>query len=278
MVLICTSGSAGLNYAPAVAEAYFQQVPLLVLTADRPPEWIDQLDGQTIRQRNLYGAHAKGSFDFPVDTSLPDAKWHSERIINEAINLAQAVPAGPVQVNVPLREPFYPQAGAEMQYEAVKIIRRSTSPVGLSNALSAEFAQHLQTAKRILVVVGQRRFDASFNLSILAFAATYGAPIVADSIANIGHESKQVITRHDVFLAGLDKRQRDGLKPDLLITVGQSLISKSLKLFLREAAPAQHWHLQEAGETADTFRSLTSVIQVSPEAFFAQLQQPSRHH
>jgi 2-succinyl-5-enolpyruvyl-6-hydroxy-3-cyclohexene-1-carboxylate synthase len=114
VVLVCTSGTAGLNYAPAVAEAFFQQIPLLVLTADRPPEWIDQLDGQTIRQRNLYGAHAKGAFDFPADTSHPDAKWHSERIINEAINLTQAAPAGPVQVNVPLREPFYPKAGEEM--------------------------------------------------------------------------------------------------------------------------------------------------------------------
>ena len=111
VALVCTSGTAGLNYAPAVAEAFFQQIPLLIFTADRPPEWIDQLEGQTIRQHNLYGAHAKGAFEFPVETSHPDAKWHSARIINEAINLAQAAPAGPVQVNVPLREQFYPQAG-----------------------------------------------------------------------------------------------------------------------------------------------------------------------
>ena len=65
VALVCTSGTAGLNYAPAVAEAYFQQIPLVIFTADRPPEWIDQLDGQTIRQRDLYGAHAKGAFDFP---------------------------------------------------------------------------------------------------------------------------------------------------------------------------------------------------------------------
>ena len=55
VALVCTSGTAGLNYAPAVAEAFFQQIPLVIFTADRPPEWIDQLDGQTIRQRNLYG-------------------------------------------------------------------------------------------------------------------------------------------------------------------------------------------------------------------------------
>src|SRR6476469_6599975 len=124
VVLVCTSGSAGLNYAPAVAEAFFQQIPLLVLTADRPPEWIDQLDGQTIRQPNLYGRHAKGAFEFPVDTAHPDAKWHAERMINEAINLASAYPAGPVQVNVPLREPFYPKKDEPAHYEAnVKIIR-----------------------------------------------------------------------------------------------------------------------------------------------------------
>ncbi|MBC8082789.1 MAG: 2-succinyl-5-enolpyruvyl-6-hydroxy-3-cyclohexene-1-carboxylic-acid synthase, partial [Hymenobacter sp.] len=117
VVLVCTSGTAGLNYAPAVAEAYFQQIPLVIFTADRPPEWIDQLDGQTVRQHNLYGAHAKGAFEFPVDTSHADAKWHSARLINEAINLAQAAPAGPVQVNVPLREPFYPKAGEEIRYE-----------------------------------------------------------------------------------------------------------------------------------------------------------------
>ena len=124
VALVCTSGTAGLNYAPAVAEAFFQQIPLLIFTADRPPEWIDQLDGQTIRQHNLYGAHAKGAFEFPVDTAHADAKWHSARIVNEAINLAQAAPAGPVQVNVPLREPFYPKAGEEIRYEQdVKIIR-----------------------------------------------------------------------------------------------------------------------------------------------------------
>ncbi|RYU77766.1 thiamine pyrophosphate-binding protein, partial [Hymenobacter persicinus] len=96
VALVCTSGTAGLNYAPAVAEAYFQQIPLVVFTADRPPEWIDQLDGQTIRQADLYGAHAKGTFTFPADTSHADAKWHSARLVSEAINLAQQFPAGPV--------------------------------------------------------------------------------------------------------------------------------------------------------------------------------------
>jgi len=70
VALICTSGSASLNYAPAIAEAFFQEIPLVVITADRPPEWIDQWDGQTIRQENIYGRHVKKSFNVAVDLSL----------------------------------------------------------------------------------------------------------------------------------------------------------------------------------------------------------------
>lgn len=74
-VLVCTSGSAALNYAPAVAEAYFSNTPLLILTADRPPEWIDQRDGQTIRQENIFGKHVKASYQLPVETSHEDSAW-----------------------------------------------------------------------------------------------------------------------------------------------------------------------------------------------------------
>ncbi|GAA4354840.1 2-succinyl-5-enolpyruvyl-6-hydroxy-3-cyclohexene- 1-carboxylic-acid synthase [Hymenobacter saemangeumensis] len=274
VVLVCTSGTAGLNYAPAVAEAFFQQIPLLILTADRPPEWIDQLDGQTIRQRNLYGAHAKGAFDFPADTSHPDAKWHSERIINEAINLTQAAPAGPVQVNIPLREPFYPKAGEEMGYEAeVRVSRQVNIPQHVANRdLYDELASPLQMESRVLVVVGQQPFSKKLSETLQNFTRNYGIPVVADIIANLSADSF-VVRKQDVLLAGLNESQKLDLRPDLLITFGQSLISKSLKLFLRNASPRQHWHIQASGEVADTFRSLTSIIRMEPEAFFSQLAQ-----
>ena len=136
-VLICTSGTAALNYAPAVAEAFFLQVPLLVLTADRPPEWIDQLDGQTIRQQQVYGQHIKRSFDFPVALENPDAVWHTERMVSEALNEAVAYPAGPVHINVPLREPFYPADGENLQYGTeVKVIEEDAGvEAGAGNAL-----------------------------------------------------------------------------------------------------------------------------------------------
>jgi 2-succinyl-5-enolpyruvyl-6-hydroxy-3-cyclohexene-1-carboxylate synthase len=270
VVLVCTSGTAGLNYAPAVAEAFFQQIPLLVLTADRPPEWIDQLDGQTIRQRNLYGAHTKGTFDFPADTAHADAKWHAERIINEAINLSRSGPAGPVHVNVPLREPFYPKAGEEMGYEAaVKIICDDHSNTILPPAEILDLRRQLRDAGRVLVVAGQQPESPALTAALHEFAAARQVTVVADTIANLG--DVPAVRHHDTFLAGLAKEQKADLRPDLLITFGQSLISKSLKLFLREAAPAQHWHLQPAGEVADTFRRLTRIIRVQPAVFFQQL-------
>ncbi|MBO2008120.1 2-succinyl-5-enolpyruvyl-6-hydroxy-3-cyclohexene-1-carboxylic-acid synthase [Hymenobacter negativus] len=298
VALVCTSGTAGLNYAPAVAEAFFQHIPLVIFTADRPPEWIDQLDGQTIRQRNLYGAHAKGEFEFPVDTTHADAKWHSARIVNEAINLAQAAPAGPVQVNVPLREPFYPKAGEGIGYEKdVKITREAPMP---SSSIDADVYQELKQAKRMLLVVGQQPANARVTAAVLRFAEVFGVPVVSDSIANIASpipireggsgayypdassllaSAGQLMTHQDVFLAGMPAAVKQDLQPDLLITFGQSLISKSLKLFLRDAAPSQHWHIQATGPVADTFRSLTKIIRCEPEQFFsrwAPAQLPAR--
>ncbi|MDQ2793965.1 MAG: 2-succinyl-5-enolpyruvyl-6-hydroxy-3-cyclohexene-1-carboxylic-acid synthase, partial [Bacteroidota bacterium] len=295
VALVCTSGTAGLNYAPAIAEAFFQQIPLVIFTADRPPEWIDQLDGQTIRQHNLYGAHAKGAFEFPVDTSHPDAKWHSARMINEAINLAQAAPAGPVQVNVPLREPFYPKEGEAIGYEKdVKIVLNVSAK---AERVGFSLYQELKAIQRIVVVVGQQPADAVTTAAVAKFAAVFGAPVITDTIANIAspvslcgsrasHDAfypdvssmlpkpfEQVVTHHDVFLAGLSAAGKEALRPDLLITFGQSLISKSLKLFLRDAKPAQHWHIQAEGPVADTFRCLTRTIRSEPAQFFAQWAQ-----
>lgn len=293
VALVCTSGTAGLNYAPAVAEAFFQHIPLVIFTADRPPEWIDQLDGQTIRQHQLYGAHAKGAFAFPVDTTHPDAKWHSARLVNEAINLAQAAPAGPVQVNVPLREPFYPKAGEEIRYEQeVQIIRETPERPMLSAGDARVLYQELKQARRLLVVVGQQPANAELATAVAKFAAVFGVPVVSDVIANLAGlvpnrvggieaayypdcssllptQAEQFVTRHDVFLAGLSAEDKAALRPDILITCGLSLVSKSLKLFLRDAAPAQHWHIQASGPVADTFRRLTQVVRCTPTDFFS---------
>lgn len=278
VALVCTSGTAGLNYAPAVAEAYFQQIPLLVFTADRPPEWIDQLDGQTIRQADLYGAHAKGSFTFPADTTHADAQWHATRIVSEAIALAEQFPAGPVQVNVPLREPFYPKLGEELQFGPVKVTRELPGRPQLPAATLQELRDAVQSTSRVLVVAGQHPADTELQLALLQFATTHQVPVVGDLIANLhlpaaaGFDQRlRPLGRQDVFMTVPEPGLKEALRPELLITFGQSLISKALKLYLRNAKPAQHWHIQAAGAVADTFQSLTKVVRMEPVDFFAAL-------
>ena len=269
VVLVCTSGSAGLNYAPAVAEAFFQQVPLLVLTADRPPEWIDQLDGQTIRQQNLYGRHVKAAFDFPADTAHPDAKWHSERLVNEAINLTQAAPFGPVHVNVPLREPFYPPAGEEIKFEAdVKII---TQTFHAHYPHDEPLNWNLEKYERVLFVFGQPPYgrpnysQATAPEAGTAMSATGALVIVADAIAQV----PQAIGHQDVFLS----QPRPELAPDLLITCGQAILSKALKQQLRKFPPKAHWHImpEAAAAAPDLYKSLTALKRGEPFLLYSAL-------
>ena len=271
MALVCTSGTAGLNYAPAVAEAFFQQVPLVVFTADRPPEWVDQLDGQTIRQQELYGRHIKKSYSFPVDLSHPDARWHGERMISEAINEALAFPPGPVHVNVPLREPFYPAPGEEVQFNPqVKVIREIPNHYPLNPAAVPELQRELASFARVLVVAGQGMPDEPLLRALETFQAKTGAVVAGDIISNT-HSSLRVIRHPDVLVPMLGEDEKEQLRPDLLLTFGQSIISKNLKLFLRANPPREHWHLQPAGAVADTFQALTRVVRVTPLSFFSTL-------
>ncbi|WP_026464773.1 2-succinyl-5-enolpyruvyl-6-hydroxy-3-cyclohexene-1-carboxylic-acid synthase [Adhaeribacter aquaticus] len=270
-VLVCTSGTAAYNYAPAIAEAFFQQVPLLVITADRPPEWVDQLDGQTIRQQNIYGKHIKRSFDFPVDLGHPDAQWFATRMISEAINEAHTYPAGPVHINVPLREPFYPAPGQEIVFdENIKIIEDLPNSFPLDGSLIPQLEKELTTAKRIVVVAGQQPYNEELLTALDAFKHKYPVTIIGDLITNT-HTLPGLIRHQDVFLSPKDENLAKRLTPDLLITFGLSILSKNLKLFLRHNKPKAHWHIQPAGDVADTFQALTRIIRVKPLQFFKEL-------
>jgi 2-succinyl-5-enolpyruvyl-6-hydroxy-3-cyclohexene-1-carboxylate synthase len=273
VALVCTSGSAAYNYAPAVAEAFYQHIPLLILTADRPTEWVDQFDGQTIRQENIYGRHVKANFSMPVDLSHPDAKWHSERIVSEAINIAGAKPCGPVHINIPLREPFYPTEASPLRFEKnVKVIKTTASQNQISEAdwkmLIAEFSQ----SKKTLLVAGQSTYDENFIGQITELSQKLKAPVITDIISNL-QAAEETIRNHDMILADLNAPEVKDLQPELLISFGNSVISKSLKSFLRKYKPAGHWHIQAGTTAPDTFQSLTRVIQSGdPFTFLNELR------
>ncbi|MTI22790.1 2-succinyl-5-enolpyruvyl-6-hydroxy-3-cyclohexene-1-carboxylic-acid synthase [Fulvivirga sp. RKSG066] len=269
--LVCTSGSAALNYAPAIAEAYFQHIPLLVLTADRPPEWIDQYDGQTIRQRDIYGKHVKESYQLPVDLENEESEWHCYRMLSEAINTSLEYPAGPVHINLPFREPFYPQKDQITSYnKAVKVITQTGSRPVLPESELKSLIDRWQNTQRKLIIGGQGSLDDKLASILEQLSATQKVPIIGDILSNL-HQVDEVIAHSDVFLGQGKKGLAESLQPNLIVTFGKSTISKNLKLFLRNHPAVEHWHIQPAGSAADTFKSLTEVLHTTPEIFFSKL-------
>ncbi|MEX2514167.1 MAG: 2-succinyl-5-enolpyruvyl-6-hydroxy-3-cyclohexene-1-carboxylic-acid synthase [Cyclobacteriaceae bacterium] len=266
VVLVCTSGSATLNYGPAIAEAYFQQVPLLVVTADRPPEWIDQWDGQTIRQDQMYGKHVKGSFQFPDDSLHPDKAWHAQRICHEAIALSKSGPMGPVHINIPIREPFYPGAEETFDFTPGKATLEVIPGVpSLKEETWIKIKNQLIPFRKILIVPGQQKPDPVIKSLLVGLVENNQAVVVTDTISNLTFRDS--IIHHDFFLHGASRTEE--LEPDLIISFGKSIISKSLKLFLRKSKAA-HWHLQAFGYVPDIYQRLSKIIQVKPE-YFLQL-------
>lgn len=266
VVLVCTSGTAAQQYGAAIAEAFYQQTPLIVMTADRPPEWWDQADGQTIRQQQLHRNHVKATYDLPASYAHPDEVWQINRQTNEALLEAQRFPPGPVHLNVPIREPFYPDEGQALGFGAVRLIREQAPATALPTAAIAQWESELASLANILIVPGQMHQEAAATAEA---AALWPAPVLADVISN-AQQPSQVITMQDWFLANA-LPQPQALQPDLLITYGRSVISKNTKLFLRKNPPKAHWHISEAGYVPDTFQSLTHIIRASPKAFFQSL-------
>lgn len=277
VVLVCTSGSAAYNFAPAVAEAYFSNTPLVVFTADRPREWIAQHDGQTIYQSGIYGRHVKASFDLPQDYHHPDSTWAINRIINEAVNLSMTAPAGPVHINAPFREPLYPPASEKTTFtEGLRVIAGPSASYGLSDEQRETIRKDLRSFSRILIVAGQGQPDPALWTAVREASRSLSAPVVADIISNAdGHD---IIRHSDLFLGQAPDDLKKSLQPDLLITFGGSLISKNLKLFLRRHPAARHWHIQEAGVPADTFKSLTDTFHCAPADFMTFVSSIAGNH
>lgn len=275
-ILLTTSGTAAYNLAPAIAEAYFGLIPLVVFTADRPTEWIGQQDGQTIFQYEIFGRHVKKSFQLPQDYDHDDAKWGLNRIVNEAINLSKQNPPGPVHVNIPFREPLYPQDNTPITYnDSPRIIEDHTPGPTLTAADKELISDIWPTFHNVLIVSGQQPADPTLVEALTTFFSYHNIPIVGEVISNM-HPIAKVVRHADIFLGEARPDIKKTLRPDLLITFGGPLVSKHLKLFLREYPPHTHWHIQPDGAVADTFKSVSDIFHSPPTEFFDFLSSITR--
>lgn len=265
VALICTSGSAVLNYGPAVAEAFHQRIPLLIIAADRPEEWTGQGEGQTIRQRDVLQPHLKYSVQLPrANDDL--SNWHCNRLINEAIDATLLPVAGPVQVNAPFEEPLYGmrEAGAAP---------RLVAPVPVESFLLPDRgwrAEKLSSALKVMVLVGQGTWSEGMQAQLKQLAALPQCVVFTEATSNL--DDPAFMTCIDRTLEGVNASNASSLKPDILVTFGGAIVSKRIKGLLRQWRPADHWHVDAGGAYMDTFQSLTYHIAVQPHIFLAQVE------
>ncbi len=271
VALIATSGSAVLNYGPAIAEAFYQRVPLLVITADRPEEWVDQGEGQAIRQQGVLALHMKRSVQLPRDPQDELARWHVGRLINEAIDATLLPVPGPVHVNVPFAEPLYGQASPDAAMQS-----RLIAPVMTEPFIMPEHARWLAgqmgACRKVMVLVGQGRWSNGLKTRLVRLASLPQVTVHTEATSNL--DDPAFITCIDRAIEGVNPANEDDLRPDLLITFGGAVVSKRIKTLLRKWRPQQHWNVDPGQRHYDTYQSLTQDIAVSPDVFLAQVAEP----
>jgi len=287
VAVVCTSGSALLNYYPAIAEAYYSKIPLVVISADRPKHLIDVGDGQTIRQENvfenhiLYAANLKQDVDennerfserknissFSLDKllSIGEARLDkNQELINIAINRA-IEHQGPVHINVPFAEPLY-----DIQDDFTEEITL-VAPKIHSNAINYEhfdeFLRKWKLAKKRMVLIGVNPPN-KIEQEFLDYLGNDSATIVFTESTSNTHSSN-FFPGIDKIIAPLNDVEFSELQPDILLTMGGLIVSKKIKAFLRNYKPKDHYHIGE-NKAFDTFFCLKYHFRMSENSFFKE--------
>ncbi|WP_338377289.1 2-succinyl-5-enolpyruvyl-6-hydroxy-3-cyclohexene-1-carboxylic-acid synthase [uncultured Flavobacterium sp.] len=258
VALVCTSGSALLNYYPAVAEAFYSQIPLIVVSADRPQNKIDIGDGQTIRQENVFTNHCL------YNANLTEYASNDNDIkINVAIHEA-IVKKGPTHINVPFEEPLYDLV-TELSV-APKLLTYENEVHDFT--VEEKFIQQWNLAKKKLILVGELKPNAIENSIIDVLAKDNSVVVLTEKTSNLHHDT--FIDTIDTLITPFTHEDFKNFQPEILITFGGMVVSKRIKAFLRKYKPQQHWHIDTL-RAYDTYGSLTEHFKTHPNNFFTQL-------
>ncbi len=267
VAVLCTSGSAALNFAPAISEAYYQRIPLIVITADRPKEWTDQGDGQTINQTKLFNNFIRGQYDLKGDAYTDGEFWYNDRCLSEGFVVATVSDPGPVHFNIPLSEPLY--STEETVEPSLRIFNAVVTDRTVPANKLSKLAEEFNSSKKVMILAGQGEWDSSV-LPVLDQLATFRKVIVlTESTSNL--HQPDFIENIDLCITHFNQEEEKIFSPDLLITIGGAIISKRIKALLRRHKPASHWNIHPFDSYMDTYQSLTTSIAVEPDKFFQQL-------
>jgi 2-succinyl-5-enolpyruvyl-6-hydroxy-3-cyclohexene-1-carboxylate synthase len=257
VVLVCTSGSALLNYYPAFAEAFYSQIPMIVISADRPQSKIDIGDGQTIRQENVFENHSLYNANLDEAVSI-----ENDLKINEAINTA-IDKKGPVHINAPFEEPLY-ETVSELSV-AVNNIASANESQTISIEELAQFAAIWNNSSRKMVLVGVNDPNVVSDKTVEALANDNSVVVMTETTSNLHHPS--FINNIDTIITPFTNEDFDDFCPDILVTFGGMIVSKRIKAFLRKYKPKHHWHIDTL-RAYDTFGILSQHFEVDINVFF----------
>lgn len=258
VAVVCTSGSALLNYYPAVAEAFYSQIPLLVVSADRPQSKIDIGDGQTIRQENVFANHIVFSANL---TEIASEK--NDDLIVTAIETAFAQ-KGPAHINVPFEEPLYETLLAPTYVPKITVSNFEEFKFNLDE----QFVSEWQSAKKKLILVGELLPNSIEQKFIDILANDESVVVLLEKTSNLHHPT--FIDRIDTLVSTFSVEDKQNFQPDILLTFGGMVVSKRIKALLRTYQPKQHWHVDKL-RAYDTFGCLSAHFQTDITTFLNQL-------
>lgn len=259
----CTSGTAALNLGPAVAEAFYQQLPLLVITADRPAAWIGQMDGQTIPQAGIFREITRQSVHLPQIRD-EEEEWYCNRLINEAILSLDSGIKGPSHINIPLGEPLFGFNTPALP--PVRVIRQSTA--GYIIHKEDRYAERFANYSKRMIIIGQLPPNHGLTEILEKLREKTDTVVLAEQLSNIPVKETSAF---DTMLYAVSDSASEEWTPDLVISLGGHIVSKRLKQFIRSANIREHWHISPSGEVTDPFQRVTDIIRSDYATFLRYL-------
>lgn len=272
VALVCTSGTAVLNYSPAVAEAYYHGIPLIIISADRPMEWIDQDDSQTIRQNDCLKNFIKSGYDLYADSDNDTYLWYANRTVNQALLTATTGKPGPIHLNIHLDSPLNKITEFNPAERKIEVIERA----GKLSVRDIDMLAERAAGKRTLIVAGFMPPSHKMQKAMVELLRHDNIAVMAETISNLHLPEENYMI--DSVLCRMSDRQKQQLRPEIVISLGGALVSRQLKEYLRQQKPEEHWHVGYSDNLIDCFQALTLKIELKAEEFAMQFAKRLRRY
>ncbi len=282
VALVVTSGTATAELYPAIIEAYQQRVPLIVCTADRPPELLDCGANQTINQNNLYKNHIRWFFDTGLPEPIPRRIKHIKTVARRAVYESCMRSKGPVHINFPFRKPFEPESYTDevgedlIELSSKMLVNKEELFKEEEKNLTGEkwfkeIYNHIKESRRGLIIAGPENYNPLFHQQCQRLAEKLGYPVLADGASQLrfGEISKNnIISNFEGFLRS--DKFADKYKPDLILQFGRTVTSKALDIYL-EKCTTNRFMINEFGDWFDPSNKAAAAFACKPVLFCSKM-------